>query len=230
MAKKVLVLVVLAVIAAGGVFAQSGFSLSAGGGGYFTSDFGGGIEVSGGGQTITLKMPYFGGGGFVFFDATYAEVDVGLFAGGGTMKAEMERKDLVGVGLTSEMDYSVMGLDIGLLGKYPIAMSDSLTVFPLLGIAYRVMLSLKDEDGNQTENENGNENPGDYSALWFRLGSGLDYSLSDKLYLRGEALYGLRLANKVENDAVDELNVPGADAKTLLGHGLEIKLALGYRF
>jgi predicted S18 family serine protease len=66
MAKKVLVLTVLAVVIAGGAFAQ--IKPSAGVGGYFTSDFGGGAEESQGGGTVTIEMPYAGGGGFAFLD------------------------------------------------------------------------------------------------------------------------------------------------------------------
>jgi opacity protein-like surface antigen len=220
--KKLMLLSVLAALVAGGAFALPEFKLSAGAGGYFTSDFGGGAEASYGGQTMSIKTPYFGGGGFAFFDATYAELSLGFFGGGGTFKQEQG-------GQTGESDMSIMGLDIGLLGKYPFAVNEKLSVFPLLGITYRVVLSAKDEDGNQYQNSDGDDAPGDFSALWFKLGGGLDFSFTDHVYLRGEALYGLRLANTFENDLVDSIP-SAADPKTLLGHGLEVKIAVGYRF
>jgi hypothetical protein len=164
-----------------------------------------------------------GGGGFAFFDATYAELSFGFFGGGGTLKLEQGST-------TQESDMSFMGLDIGLLGKYPIALNEKLSVFPLLGITYRIVLSAKDEDGNQYKDSDGNDAPGNFSALWFKLGGGLDFSFTDHIYLRGGILYGLRLANKVEKDLVDEFDQPGVDTKTLLGHGLEVKIAVGYRF
>jgi hypothetical protein len=73
---------------------------------------------------------------------------------------------------------------------------------------------------------------GDFSALWFKFGGGVDYLLTPQIYLRFEALYGLRLPNKAENDLVDLFDDMGAssDAKSLLGHGLTIKAAVGYRF
>jgi opacity protein-like surface antigen len=200
--KKLMLLSVLAALAAGGAFALPEFTLSAGAGGYFTSDFGGGVEASEGGETMSIKTPYFGGGG--------------------KMKNEEP-------GLTEESDMSVMGLDIGLLGKYPFAVNEKLSVFPLLGITYRVVLSVKDEDGNKID-DSGLADSGDFSALWFKLGGGLDFSFTDQVYLRGEALYGLRLANKFEKDMVDMFDEPGVDTKTLLGHGLEVKVAVGYRF
>jgi hypothetical protein len=194
-------------------------------GGYFTSDFGGGAEASATGFDGSIKTPYYGGGGFAFFDATYAEVSLGFFSGGGTMDYDMRGF------FEGEADMSVMGLDIGLLGKYPFAISEQLTVFPLLGIAYRIMLSAEDEDGDQIKNfaTGGKDDvAGDLSALWFKLGGGLDYSFTDQIYLRGGLLYGLRLANAFEYDAVDAYKA--MDPKTRLGHGLEIKVAVGYRF
>ncbi|MDR1986516.1 MAG: hypothetical protein LBP88_06035 [Treponema sp.] len=91
------------------------------------------------------------------------------------------------------------------------------------------MLSVKDEDGDQYQNSDEDDAPGDFSALWFKLGGGLDFSFTDHIYLRGDLLYGLRLANTFENDMVDSIG-SAADPKTLLGHGLEVKIAVGYRF
>jgi hypothetical protein len=209
MAKKTVSFLVLTLVAAGGVFAQ-GFSMSAGAGEYFTGDFGGGIES----QAMSVKTPYIGGGGFAFFDATYAELSLGILGAGGTFTQE-------GGGQSRGSDMAFMGLDIGLLGKYPFSISDRLALFPLLGITYRVMLSAKDADGNRYKNSSGDDvDPGDFSALWFKLGSGLDFFVTDAIYIRYVESYGIRLANTFENDA---------DTKKL-GHGLEIKFAVGYRF
>ena len=221
MAKKGLVVLVLVALVAGGAFAQAEFRLSAGVGGYFTSDFGGGMEASAGGYTVSVKTPSAGGGGYVFLDATYAELSFGFFGGSGTWKYEAS---LLGASGSTEQKMSGTGLDISLFGKYPFAASDQLAIFPLLGITYRVMVAAKDEDGNELDD------PGDLSALWFRLGGGLDYSFTDSIYLRAGLLYGIRLANKLENDMVDEYSGSGVDTKTLLGHGLEVKLAVGFRF
>jgi hypothetical protein len=213
----------IAAVSAAGAFALPEFKLSAGAGGYFTSDFGGGVEVSGGGTTIIpMKIPYAGGGGFAFLDATYAELSLGFFVGGGEYNREIPDFQNGGID-KSNRKLSITGLDIGLLGKFPIAIGEKLSVFPLLGITYRAVLSAKIENANLPS-------PGDLSALWFKGGGGLDFSLTDKLYLRGDLLYGLRLANKAENDSVKEYSdFPGADAKALLGHGLEVKFAVGYR-
>jgi opacity protein-like surface antigen len=222
--KKLILLSVLAAVVAGGAFAAPDLKLSAGAGGYFASDFGGGIESSRGGQTSSSKTPYIGGGGFAFFDATYAEVSVGFLVGSMTREGEGDPRE------SSESKTSFTGLDIGLLGKYPIAISEQLSVFPALGITYRAVLSAKDEDGNSLD-DSGFFKSGDLSALWINFGGGLDFAFTDHIYLRGGLLYGLRLANKFEEDMVDMSSAfGGGDAKTLLGHGLEVKIAVGYQF
>ncbi|MDR2515857.1 MAG: porin family protein [Spirochaetaceae bacterium] len=174
------------------------------------------MEASISGSTMSVKTPYFGGGGFAFLDATYAELSVGFFGAAGTFKMEQ-------AGVSQEGDISLTGLDIGLLGKYPFAVNEKLSVFPLLGIGYRIMLAVKDQAGNAIGNS-----AGDFSALWFRAGGGLDFSFTDHLYVRGGLLYGLRLANKFESDMVDSLSGM-MDANTLLGHGLEVRIAEGAR-
>jgi opacity protein-like surface antigen len=149
-------------------------------------------------------------------------LSLGIFGGGG----DSEVKTSFG---SSTEDFSFMGLDIGVLGKYPFTISEKLSVFPLLGITYRVALSVK--SGGEKSDD-----PGDNSALWFKFGGGLDYALTEKLYLRGSLLYGIRLANKFEKDLEDSYKALGSglgmdvSTKTLRGHGLEVKIAVGYKF
>jgi hypothetical protein len=210
MAKKNLAVLIIAALTASGVFAQ-GIGLSAGIGGYFGGDFGGGIEQG----DEKIETPYFGGGGFAFFDAKYAELSFGVLGGGGTWKM-----------MSEDADMSIMNLDIALLGKFPIAVGSSLTVFPLLGVNYQATVSLKNEDGDEYEGFFGSDGgPSDFSALWFKFGGGLDYAITGNLYLRFEALYGIRLANKFETDMKDDF-----EADVLLGHGLTAKLAVGFKF
>jgi hypothetical protein len=199
----------VAVVLATTAWAQD-FSLSAGGGGLLVGDFTGGVKS--GGEKMTT--PYFGGGGFAYFDATYAEVSVGFFVGGGDMK-----------GGGSDKPWTLSALKLGLLGKYPIALSDALTLFPALGIEYDVVLSAK-IDGTKVDDVDGMDmKSGDFSALWIKAGAGLDVQLTEKLYFRGEALFGIRLSNKFEKDMIDD---KGADA--VLGLGPTVKLGVGYKF
>jgi opacity protein-like surface antigen len=213
-------LIALAVLAAGSAFAQvPEFKLSAGAGGYFTSDFGGGVELTP--PPGEAKMPYAGGGGFAFFDATFAELSFGFFAAGGNYERIVSgiTRDKFGISRT--------GLDISLLGKFPFALTEQFTLFPLLGITYRHFISAKASDPANLIVSIGQG--GNLSALWFKLGAGADYAFTDHIFARLDILYGLRLANKYEKDIVPAVN-PALTWDTRLGHGLDVKLAVGYRF
>jgi hypothetical protein len=256
MAKRHFMVLVLAAVAVGGLFAQEAakkpekakkaVSISAGIGGLIGGDFGGGVDDVVSFENVDLgslkyETPYFGGGGYAFFDATYAELTIGFSVGSGKSKMISEPPDLPGSPPNNVSDTSITNLSIGLLGKYPIAINPKLSVFPLLGIDYLICLSFKndiEDDMWMVLDDNGNPSgsAGDFSALWFKIGGGVDFSFTDKIYLRFEALYGIRLANKYETDWKDyvENNSDGfgddVEAKTLLGHGITAKLAVGYKF
>ncbi|MDR2694187.1 MAG: autotransporter domain-containing protein [Chitinispirillales bacterium] len=243
--KKVLAGVVMG-LALGAVSAVSAVDLSVGGGGFFASDFGGGLlGVSAKSASADIEMkqsvPWYGGGIQVFFDAAYAEIGLGLTFAGGTLSTERTR-----AGETVKDDTSTTasgtGLNISVLGKYPIALSDAVTLFPTAGIDYATCLSAsytsggkthdfdgKTDDGNPSEGE---PKAGDFSSLWIKFGVGLDYNLSDKLFLRPTVLYGIRLANKSENDMVDDMKVGApsdAEINSVLGHGLTVKVGIGFK-
>ena len=114
MVKNGLLVLALAAFATGGAFAQdeeeggkSGtFRLSAGVGGFVSNDFGGGVSISGSIQSMgegvsNIHAPYFGGGGFVFFDAAYAELTLGFFGGGG--KTELFGLFFEDTGITAKL-------------------------------------------------------------------------------------------------------------------------------
>jgi hypothetical protein len=120
---------------------------------------------------------------------------------------------------------SYLNFNTGLFVKYPFALNKSLSLFPLLGAEY---------NGCFSANENGQllKNSDYFSSIWFKLGGGLDVALAGKVYLRVEALYGLRLETEIEEQLKDTLKqaFTYANVETLPGHGLTARLAIGYRF
>jgi opacity protein-like surface antigen len=234
MKKKVALFLAMAVLGAGSLAAQ----MSIGAGGYVGGDFGGGYQASisamGVSADTVMKLPYFGGGGFVFLDAQYVELFTGFFTGGGTMSMTAKATGVPGIqneSLESDLTYS--NLSLGILGKYPISISEAISFFPLLGIDYLISTAVK-EKSSGTEYSDYK----DFSSFWFKLGGGLDFAVADNIFVRLEALYGLRLANKIEKDLkknmdplIDAAKAAGAsgESKTRLGHGLTVKLALGYK-
>jgi hypothetical protein len=128
-------------------------------------------------------------------------------------------------GYSEEDKADLTSLHIGLLGKYPIDMGN-MTVFPALGIDYQIIREIKYMGYSIPD-------AGDFSSLWIRFGGGVDYDINPQMFIRGTLLYGIKMASKMEKDMEKEIKdmVAGfGSVETLTQHGIQIKLAIGYRF
>ena len=231
MAKKVLLVLIFVSVFTGEGFAQGAFSIGAGG--FFGSDFGGGVTVNAKDGSDWLdasaKIPYLGGGGYFFLDATYVELLLDVYIGAGKYNGTVASSIDGQENFSSETEVSFLNFNVGLFGKYPFAITGNFSLFPLLGAEYNSCISA---------NENGESfsNPGELSAVWFKAGCGMDIAPTEKFFLRFEALYGLRLANDGEKDrkelfdAILKLSDLEGETKTLLGCGLTVRFAAGYKF
>jgi hypothetical protein len=221
MEKKGLLVLVLMAIVVTGTYAVD-FKISLGGGGYITNCFDGGVLGEKGDVSMSTDNRYTGGGGLILFDATFVELSFGFFGGKGSLDIDN--------GITStDSSYSLIGVDIGLMGKYPFAIGSKFLLYPLLGINYRIIAAMSDEDGNKIDDAK------DHSALYFRLGLGADIfflpdSVTKNLYLRLGLTGGIRLPDKSEKNMADYYKSLGLDAKAYPGIGIDFKLAVGYRF
>jgi hypothetical protein len=94
-------------------------------------------------------------------------------------------------------------------------------MLPLLGVDYQVMLFPEDDCGKGFDGDSRSVILAFYgsksSTLLFRV---------TRHHLRFETLYGIRLANKFENDAENK----DRRVKPLLGHGHTAKRAIGFWF
>jgi hypothetical protein len=221
MKKRILVLVSFTMGLTGVWSQESIFSLGVGG--FGGGDLGGGIETTITPFKMTEPMQYLGGGGFVFFDVKFVEASVGYFMGVGSWEM---KTDVPGESNEKLGDFSINSLNIGLLIKYPFEIGDTIKIFPAVGVNYQMVLSAKLD--NEEE-----DYPEDFSSIWFQFGVGLDFNISEIIYLRLEALYGFRPKNKMEERYVDAMNYlfsgyPGVKTEKRLGHGPSIKLALGF--
>jgi opacity protein-like surface antigen len=219
--KKIGIVVLIATLTATAAFGLPDFKLSAGAGGLMGLGLG---SYEAGDDDIgifEISNPNFVGGGFIFFDATYAEVSFGFSGGSGKVQVSS------GGNVVNETPLSLSQLNMGLLLKYPFGNADKFLIFPLLGIDYVAMLSVKDKDGKTIDDSPGNAKSSDWSYLGICLGVGADFSLTEQLYLRLDVLFGTRLPSKYENDMKEAL--PKA-VETFAVPYLPIKLAVGYRF
>jgi len=187
--------------------------VSLGAGGLLSADLGGGIAWKSGAY---MAMPHNAGGAYLFADIGYAEAFIGYSTGGGDWKSAS----------ADELPYMYRSnVNIGVLGKYPIT-AGRLKYYPVLGLEYAVSLSgrLKYADGTEYVFDAVDNRPAAtaLSAFGVKLGGGVDFGLNDRLYLRAEALYGVRTANEFETNEADDSN-----AKTRLGHGPALKIGLG---
>jgi hypothetical protein len=206
--KKIVALLALTLAVSGAAFGLPDLKLSFGGGGIFPMVFGNGVK-SGGNKVTTTAV---GAGAFAFFDATFVEADFAFFGGG------LREKFSNGSSSTSG---SFAALDLAVLGKYPISLG-RLTVFPLLGFDYMIVVSEKYSGVKVPE-------PTKASSFAFDFGGGLDFPLGDHLYLRGEFLYAIRLPSNQLKDAKKRYEAQGArDLKYILGNGPTFKVAVGY--
>jgi hypothetical protein len=209
--------------------------MSLGGGLFFGSDFGGGAKYEGT-DAATIGhdehvTPVYGMGVHTFFDYQYVEAGLSLFFGGGAWGPKKDGE----ISESVKWDASITSINIDVLGKYPMEYSDKISWFPIFGLGYHIVVAGK--GGTKTTGEiefDGGVGDGvipkaiEFSALWFKFGGGVDYAISDKLYARGELLYGIRLANGYENNILTNEDKMFVSGKARLGHGIKIRAGVGY--
>jgi hypothetical protein len=208
------------------LFRRPKIEISAGAGAAMTFGFGGGVEWPGGER---VAMPYSAIGGYLFFDAVFAELAFGFATGSGQWTSEnSESRDA--------LPYMTRTyINIGVFGKYPLIMRRA-TLFPLLGFDYEYVVSggIKFAEGGDEAKLDGGDGKPEASTLsnfWFKLGAGVDFAVSRNIYLRGELIYGLRGANGFEQYCVDEKpEEVRSELKTKAGSGLSIKIGVGAKF
>jgi hypothetical protein len=230
MAKKIVLALLMAALATGVTFAQSG--MSAGAGGLIRANFSNyawtkdGKDMLGSTDTNIYDTNYVGGGFFAFLDTTYLAVSLGLGIHGVTpanSDAAKAQKD-------AKVTQTLTTFDIGFLGKYPVDMG-GLTVFPAFGVDFRIGLDLVYKyDGGESKFSDSSESPAEWlTTVWIKFGGGADIPLSDTFYLRPMFLYGIGTLNKMDKETSDDRN-KSKTYYTQINHGFDISLAVGYRF
>ena len=243
MAKRILLVSVLAALVAGGAFAQvklsagAGYIHSAGNLGATNQNYLGGSDINN-----TYKTT--GNGGFLFLDATYAELSLGLMGGLFGYAYEIIVTNPTTQDIRSiDYDRSILSMDIGLLGRYPVPVG-KMTISPLLGIGYNLVLGAKNLSRSKPEidwDKKGEyaDGPGDYSSFRIRFGAGADFDVTDRIFVRAQGLAHYSFAPAYVSNYADRYN----EAKGLSagddgyaskakggGFGGEFTFAVGYRF
>jgi len=200
-------------LAMGVMSAASALDMSAGGGIIVGYDIvGQGIRAdynySGYNWTRSFGFPGVQYGINGFFDATFVEVGIGVGFGGSKLKEEYLYEGEV----YSSEPYNVTGsfttLGISVLGKYniPVPNREDMEFFPALGVEYQLCLAAGwgSAAGDALFKAN-HDNAGDFSQVILKIGAGYDYKLSEKMFLRAVALYGLGFPSTFSKDFADKI-------------------------
>ena len=224
MKKKVLLALAIAAFVVGSAYAQmSPMSFSVGGGAQVNFDYGG---VSGRilGANFSLGYQNLGFGGWVFADAHFAELSIGLSGGPAWLVYDISFGG-GGGGIpmgSGRMRYGTfLATDVSLLGKLPFSLGGDIAFFPLLGAGGQIMLSLRDMDGNSADSV-----ARYFSNVRLMAGAGGDFGIGGALFVRTSILGYYRLATRDERDMVRTL--PGINASG--GFGGIARLGIGRRF
>ncbi|MDR3303204.1 MAG: hypothetical protein LBS86_02200 [Treponema sp.] len=112
------------------------------------------------------------------------------------------------------------GWSAGLYAKAPLTFW-RITLFPFAGLEYAWYLDYTlDKSASAPA-----ITTKDYNALWLKAGLGFDFLFGKRFFLRGEALYGFRLANQYEKAVAEaEWVLPGH-----LAQGFTFKAAFGWK-
>ena len=212
--KRGFLVLALAAFVAGGVFADSLFSV------------GGGFSFSGG---RIARIHYdsdnwigeraLGFGGHVFFDARFVEASIGIMGG------PLSWVDVYDGDRDSERWGTLTSMELSLLGKFPIDLG-AVTFFPMLGIGGNIALSVRDDDGNSWDDMSDDSVGEWYSTFRIKFGVGADFDITERVFFRAQGLGWYGFAPSGIRDAVDYM--PGLDARG--GLGGSVRLSVGFRF
>jgi uncharacterized repeat protein (TIGR02543 family) len=192
---------------------------SAGAGGFFANDVGGGLEWDNGEY---IAMPYSGGGVYLFYDVVYAEIFAGAYVGSGDWETGIA--DIHGRAYWVNMRRTY--INFGAYIKYPFG-AGNIKFYPLLGLDYDLSISSAlSIRGGLISVDVALDPPDatDLSALWLKLSCGVDIGLWRSAYLRAELLYGWRTYNNYEKRSADE-----SGGVTRLGNGLTLRAGIGFK-
>jgi hypothetical protein len=163
-------------------------------------------------------------GAFVFADIKYAELSIGFLQQIG--KVTDVNATLGGAVVYPQPNETYISslLLIEVLGKYPFTLNEKISVYPALGLMFRIPVA-----GNDYSDLEHKANWG----LGIKGGGGLDFNLSETLFLRCELLVYYELAaDKEINASITKPMPASADFKVKdAGYYVQpqLKIAIGFR-
>jgi opacity protein-like surface antigen len=174
-------------------------------------------------------------GALAFFDAQYFVADLSFF---GTLTG-FTPNDTLKQWTKVDESYLLAGILMGLgfSGKYPFAIREGLTIFPLLGVQLNIGLaqSFAKDYGNTSGHPKtikAGEGYGrgiDWTNLTFKTGLGGDYALNESLFLRGQLVFDYRLNSILDATWLRAIKDAGNSSAFNTNWGFEIDIAIGIK-
>ena len=227
--KKALAVLAAALCVTAAAFAQEtgsgrgpAFRISLGGGGMVSGNMSTwGVDKDQPGDLGRYNSSIINTAPYIMFDAKYIEANIGLLLG------QAQNSNLGNPVFPAD----TLGILFGAYLKFPFALSDMFTLYPLAGARYDLYLLSRKSDGRDAVFPVGSggstvEVMEALSTVTFSLGAGLDTFFTDHLFLRTELLYGISLPNKMDVYLKDSRS----DVEWQLSHSGDFKIALGWRF
>lgn len=131
-------------------------------------------------------------GGKAFFDAQYAQVQLGVNSTVGKTKLEAKGD---GKKATKEWQIDIIYFNAGVFGKYPFAVGPA-KIYPMLGFDFDIAVSAKFE-GTEIEKKE------DLNSYWTDAGVGADIFITDHFYIKPEFLFGVQMNKQERNEEPD---------------------------
>jgi|GEM_PF-996681 len=172
--------------------------------------------------SFSEEIRFNGFGAWFLMDWVIAELSIGMFGGSALVNWSFEeswwddRGTFWDSGSGTE-EGSFFALDIGLLGKIPIAVGGGRHfIFPAIGLGYTAVLSVE-FDGYYWDT------PGDFNTFRIMGGMGVDFGLTQGIFLRTSVLGIYRFAASIFNE-----DWWGPSTNTRGAFGVNVRVGLGF--
>jgi hypothetical protein len=158
-----------------------------------------------------------------FFDFTYVQASIGYMMVNGSSTATTVGGSTTNASVTDTLSY----VTLAAYGKYPFVVGP-VTLFPLLGIEYKLNLTYENASGTDLKAAMTNQAQSDLSELWVEAGAGGDITFG-RFYLRTELLIGFKPLSTTDNSAVSAQKTLGYTSVSLSYFTVNVGLLFGYK-
>ncbi|MCL1993350.1 MAG: hypothetical protein FWG66_10450 [Spirochaetes bacterium] len=177
--------------------------------------------------TMVMDSDHVGFGGWVFFDARFAEFSVGFFAG--PTDIEFQR---VGGGddelILDKYTGLLFAMDFNLLLRWPIPIvGGTIELYPLLGFGYHMVL--RNNLPNLVESRDISSSTSAFNVWRVNFGAGADFFVSQTTFIRLQGMAYYRTPSTVERNFQRD-RTEGATRGPLYGFGGTFRVGVGFRF